>query len=104
MTTNPLAERRAAASTPRTGGLRAWCDELNASRLAERMGRWYYVRKTGEGEQIDTLEGVDGANVRLLLAGKLPDFYGWPKARMDGYRNWLRSVAEAGRFPLDTAA
>jgi hypothetical protein len=77
--------------------LRAWCEETNATKLMERMERWYFVHKGDEGEAIDTIEGVDAKNVRRLIAGQpVPDFYGWPEARMTGYRRWLWNVARAG--------
>jgi hypothetical protein len=77
-------------------GLREWCDTQNRKQLFERMGRWYFVAKSDGVERIDSLDGTDGENVRRLLDGTLPDFAGWSAARMDGYRKWLRSVAEQG--------
>jgi hypothetical protein len=77
--------------------LHAWCEEQNAKKITFRMSRWYFVAKADGVDRIDCLEGTDGENVHKLLAGKLQDFAGWPAARMDGYRNWLRSVADNGR-------
>lgn len=95
MTTNPLVTRSEGGGG--TFNLRAWCEETNATRLMERMERWYYVRKTDEGEVIDTIESVDANNIRKLIAGlPVPDFYGWPDARMNGYRRWLWNAAQAG--------
>lgn len=97
---NPLAKRRHEAANDRATSfgpdLRAWCDEQNRKRITQRMGRWYYLREV-DGETIaDTLTGCDGENVHRLLNNELPDFAGWPPARMEGYRRWLRGVAEAG--------
>ena len=82
--------------------LRAWCEERNAEPLFVRMERWYFVRQTDNGEQVDTLEGCDATNLRKLLDGTLQDFIGWLPARTDGYRNWLHSVAERGRAIHET--
>lgn len=103
--TNPLA-KGSPAYGPKID-LHEWCEEQNRSRLAERMGRWYFVREVDGAAMVDCLEGVDGSNVRLLLDGKLPDFHGWPANRMKGYRKWLLGVAQQGvacRIELPRAA
>jgi hypothetical protein len=97
MTSNPFDKHRQETPTgPTSEGLRAWCDENNRKKLTERMDRWYFVVKSDGIEKIDTLDGTDGGNVHKLLNGKLEDFAGWPAARMDGYRRWLWTCAQAG--------
>lgn len=94
---NPFDKHRQVATvSPSAVSLRAWCDEQNAKRISERMDRWYFVVRSDGIDRIDTLTGVDGGNVRKVIAGKLDDFAGWSASRMDGYRNWLWGVAQAG--------
>lgn len=78
---------------------RDWCHEQNIRPIFEKLERWYYVTERDGREEVTALTGVDGGNVRRSLAGELDDFDGWPKPRMDGYRKWLRKVAEAGLRP-----
>jgi hypothetical protein len=91
---------------PRGGtvNLLAWCDEQNAKRIMERMERWYFVAVADGVERIDSLQGCDANNIRLMLDGKLADFAGWAPSRMDGYRRWLWSVAEKGMIRTREAA
>lgn len=90
---NPLALAR---EPVQSSSLRAWCEEQNAKPLFRRMERWYYVTKSDGAETITSLTGCDANNVRRLIEGALPDFEGWPASRMNGYRRWLQSCAEAG--------
>lgn len=92
---NPFDQHRSTAPESRID-LRAWCEAQNGKRLFERMGRWYFVREVDGADTIDCIEGTDGANVRRLLAGNLPDFVGWSEARMSGYRRWLWDCARRG--------
>lgn len=78
---------------------RDWCHQQNIRPIFERMGRWFYVSNDDGTERTVALDGIDGENVRRLLADELPDFEGWSKARMDGYRRWLRGVAIRGLRP-----
>lgn len=102
MARNPLdtflSERSASAPDPRS-----WCHEQNIKPIFERMDRWYYVANDDGRETVTALDGEDGGNVRRMLADELPDFEGWPKTRMDGYRKWLRGVAERGLRPNSLA-
>lgn len=79
--------------------LREWCETQNSSKLAERMGRWYYVTEKDGSRLIDSLDGADGDNLRKMIDGALDDFHGWPPKRMQGYRRWLWNCATMGLTP-----
>lgn len=95
---NPLDTYIRTASAP-TVDPRDWCHEQNIRPIFEKMGRWYYVANDNGREAVTILDGDDGANVRRMLADDLADFEGWPQPRMDGYRKWLRGIAEMGLRP-----
>lgn len=95
---NPLA--RSSNTDFPAAGLFEWCDEQNRKPLTEGMGRWYFIAGSDGVDRINTLTGTDGENVHRLLNGELPDFAGWPKARMDGYRKWLQECAQKGLLAL----
>ena len=94
---SPFDKHREEKAQPSAASLRAWCEETNAKKLMERMGKWYYVTRNEDGvEHIACLDGTDGENVRKVIAGTLKDFVGWSPKRMDGYRRWLSSCVKAG--------
>ncbi len=78
----------------------AWCEDNNMRAFSREMERWYFVEAiklpSGWTHEIKTLDGIDATAARKLIRGELQDYAGWPEAKMDRYRAWLRSCIKRG--------
>lgn len=103
--TSPF-DRHRTDNTASEVDLLAWCDAQNRSRHAAMLDRWYFIAAKDGHLLIDNLSGADGEYARMTASGReVPDFAGWPRKRMDGYRSWLRGVVAKGILePVRNAA